>query len=375
MSHISFWEEDVFLKNIDYTIIGSGIVGLTCALKIKELQPKSNIKILERGFLPTGASTKNAGFTCFGSPSELLDDLKNQTEKEVFNLVKLRLNGLKKLKKLVGEPQMNYKEYGGYELFNCKNDYYNALEQLPYLNKLLHPLFNQKVFSTLQNPNIFGLKNNSLIIKNKFEGQINTGLMMKSLLTQCRRKGIDILNGFNVEKFQAHKNGWTVFGNNKYISTQKLLICNNAFASKLLPEFDLKPARAQVLITKSIENLKIKGCFHMEEGYYYFRNVENRVLLGGGRNLDFKGEETFNFETTNLIQNKLDKLLKEVILPNQNFEIDKRWSGIMGVGKSKNPIVKKIDTNLFCGIRMGGMGVALGSEIGHQLANLTQEKH
>jgi glycine/D-amino acid oxidase-like deaminating enzyme len=375
MSHISFWEEDVFLKNIDYTIIGSGIVGLTCALKIKELHPKSNIKILERGFLPTGASTKNAGFTCFGSPSELLDDLKNQTEKEVFNLVKLRLNGLKKLKKLVGEPQMNYKEYGGYELFNCKNDYYNSLEQLPYLNKLLHPLFNQKVFSTLQNPNIFGLKNNSLIIKNKFEGQINTGLMMKSLLTQCRRKGIDILNGFNVEKFQAHKNGWTVFGNNKYISTQKLLICNNAFASKLLPEFDLKPARAQVLITKPIENLKIKGCFHMEEGYYYFRNVENRVLLGGGRNLDFKGEETFNFETTNLIQNKLDKLLKEVILPNQNFEIDKRWSGIMGVGKSKNPIVKKIDTNLFCGIRMGGMGVALGSEIGHQLANLTQKKH
>ena len=77
MSGTSYWEEESFLKNIDYTVIGSGIVGLTCALELRRLNPNSKIIILERGFLPTGASTKNAGFTCFGSPSELLDDLSN----------------------------------------------------------------------------------------------------------------------------------------------------------------------------------------------------------------------------------------------------------------------------------------------------------
>jgi glycine/D-amino acid oxidase-like deaminating enzyme len=50
----------------------------------------------------------------------------------------------------------------------------------------------------------------------------------------------------------------------------------------------LKPARAQVLITKPIDSLKIKGTFHMDRGYYYFRNIDNRVLIGGGRNLDLK---------------------------------------------------------------------------------------
>ena len=35
-----------------------------------------------------------------------------------------------------------------------------------------------------------------------------------------------------------------------------------------------------------------------------------------------------------------------------------RWAGIMGVGKTKKPIVKKLSENVSCGVRMGGMGVA-----------------
>ena len=31
-----------------------------------------------------------------------------------------------------------------------------------------------------------------------------------------------------------------------------------------------------------MKNLKIKGSFHYEKGYYYFRNIDNRILLGGG---------------------------------------------------------------------------------------------
>ena len=101
----------------------------------------------------------------------------------------------------------------------------------------------------------------------------------------------------------------------------------------------------------------------------YFRNIENRILFGGGRNLDFKTEETTEMELTQLVQNKLQQLLKTVILPNQSFEIDHRWSGIMGMGKQKKPIIKAVSENVFCGVRLGGMGVAIGSSIGKQLAS------
>jgi hypothetical protein len=52
----------------------------------------------------------------------------------------------------------------------------------------------------------------------------------------------------------------------------------------------------------------------LDRGYYYFRNIGDRILLGGGRNLDFDVENTTEFAQTEIVQNKLEELLKEVIL-------------------------------------------------------------
>ena len=42
----------------------------------------------------------------------------------------------------------------------------------------------------------------------------------------------------------------------------------------------------------------MKGIFHLDEGFYYFRDYYNRVMIGGGRNLDFNNECTDKFENT-----------------------------------------------------------------------------
>jgi gamma-glutamylputrescine oxidase len=370
MSTVSYWERESFLEKRDYIIVGSGIVGLTCALELKQLNPQASITILEKGFLPAGASTKNAGFTCFGSPSELLDDLNHLNTEDVFKLVENRVNGLAKLRRIVGDKNMEYKEYGSYELFKDNELYIKCMDNLEYLNKQLKPIFNQNTFEVFTKPKDFGLAKESLLIKNVFEGQLNTGLMMKNLITLATKAGVEILNGFTVANIAKINEGWKVLGKQTSIETKKLILCNNAFASKLLPELDVKPARAQVLITKPIKNLKIKGCFHMDRGYYYFRNVANRVLLGGGRNLDFKAEETFEMSTSVKIQEHLKALLKTKILPNQEFEIEHSWSGIMGMGNSKTTLLKQLDESLFCAIRLGGMGVALGTDVGQKVANL-----
>ena len=115
--NLSYWEIKSWLTNIDFTIVGSGIVGLNCALNLKERFPKANILVLEKGTLPQGASTKNAGFACFGSLSEILDDLKSHTEADVLELVKKRMIGLQLLRKTLGDKTMNYQQLGGYELF------------------------------------------------------------------------------------------------------------------------------------------------------------------------------------------------------------------------------------------------------------------
>ena len=367
---LSYWEIKNWFTNVDYTVVGSGIVGLHTAIALKEKYPSSKVLVLEKGILPEGASTKNAGFACFGSISEIIDDLKSHTEEEVIQLVQKRWNGLQLLRKNLGDATIDLKPFGGYELFleNDDSTYSECLQKLPFINDLLRPLFRNDVFE--KNIDRFGFQNiKEYTIFNPFEAQIDTGNMMQGLLKKAQESGVQILNHQNVTGFTDAGNHVEVQVNNMSFVTKKLLFTTNGFASELT-QGEVKPARAQVLITEPIPNLDIKGTFHLDRGYYYFRNINDRILLGGGRNLDFEGETTTSLQQTDLIQNKLEELLKNVILPQTEFKIAHRWSGIMGVGAHKSPIVRLLSNNVYCGVRMGGMGVAIGSLIGQELAEL-----
>ncbi len=371
--NLSFWEKNSYFNKIDIVIIGSGIVGLSAALSLKKKNKRLNIIVLERGMLPMGASSKNAGFACFGSSSELLLDLKNHTEDEVFSLVEKRWKGLLQLRKNLGDKAIDFLNLGGYEVFDSKTEFDQCNEKMGYFNNHLYSIIGKKqVFmnadSKIKN---FGFKKVKHLIVNTFESQIDTGRMMAALINKVRGLGIEIMNGFEVLQFSDDgKKVEIVSKNGIHISCKKVIVATNGFAKQLLPKYAVNPARAQVLITNPIKNLKIKGTFHYDEGYYYFRNIGNRLLLGGGRNLDFKTEETMEFGLTQLVQNKLEDLLKTMILPGKDFTIDMRWSGIMGVGPQKKSIVRSVSENVFCAVRMGGMGVAIGSLIGKEVADL-----
>jgi glycine/D-amino acid oxidase-like deaminating enzyme len=368
--NLSYWELKNWFSGIDYTIVGSGIVGLHCALRLRERFPESKILVLEKGMLPQGASTKNAGFACFGSISEVIDDLKSHTEDEVFQLIQKRWNGLQLLRKRLGDSSIDFKPFGGYELF-LKDDgsFYNeCLQKVPFINELLKPLFRNDVFAKEVDRFAFqGI--HEYLIFNPFEAQIDTGNMMQALLKEAVSQNIMVLNQVEVTAFHEKQNQVEVVMDDFSFMTKKILFATNGFAGQLTNDA-VKPARAQVLITEPIPNLDIKGTFHLDKGYYYFRNIDDRILIGGGRNLDFQGETTTEFGQTDLIQNKLEQLLKEVILPNKDFKIAHRWSGIMGLGSSKTPIVTQLSENVYCGVRLGGMGVAIGSLIGQELADL-----
>ena len=364
----SYWENKHWLKGNDFTVVGSGIVGLTCAIYLKERFPKAKINILEKGFLPQGASTRNAGFACFGSVSELLGDLKNHSSDEVVQLIKERYNGLQTLRNLVGDIDLDYHQHSGYELFTDQVSFENCNSSLEKINKMLFPLFKDDVFHLVDNK--FNFKNClSKYIVNKFEGQLDPGKMISQLWKIAQKNGVKILNNTFVKTYSESKTHVKIHSNNGDFTTSKLLFATNGF-SKNLVDVDVLPARAQVLITKPLEDLSVKGVFHMEEGYYYFRNIDNRILIGGGRNLDFKTEETTTFGQTELIQSKLEKLLRSVILPGKDFQVDYSWSGVMGVGTQKKPILKQLSDRTYCGVRLGGMGVAIGCSVGKQLAAL-----
>jgi len=73
------------------------------------------------------------------------------------------------------------------------------------------------------------------------------------------------------------------------INAKRAAFCTNSLIANLFPEDfgEFVPGRGQIILTKPIKNLKLKGTFHMDDGFYYFRSIHDRILIGGGRNLDF----------------------------------------------------------------------------------------
>lgn len=370
---ISYWEKKHFF-NYDIIIIGSGIVGLNAAIYLKTAAPNLSVAVLERGFLPSGASTKNAGFACFGSISELIEQEKIIGTTGLYNLIDKRWNGLLKLRKLLGDSSISYNNYGGYELFKPLENELSSLcvSKIDHYNQILKEISRkQAVFKTAPHRiSEFGLSGIDVLLENTLEAQIDTGEMMIALLSKAREQGIVVYNSCSVTELREEGDRQIIVTPDGNFSCKRVLLCNNAFVKDLLPLLDVIPGRGQVIITKPIKDLKIKGTFHYDKGYYYFRNIDDRVLLGGGRNLDFKAEETTEFGNTELVQNALIKLLSEVILPEYSFEIEQSWSGIMAFGSSIDPIIKAVKPNVFCAVRCNGMGIAMGTQTGEDAARL-----
>jgi gamma-glutamylputrescine oxidase len=374
----SYWERTAFIDQADVLIIGSGLVGLSAALHLKRKEPALNITVLDRGLLPSGASTKNAGFACFGTVSEQLGYMKRSSETEMLRMVDYRFRGLKRLRANLGDGNIRYEQYGGYELFSTKEkeEAGAAIEAIAYLNKLLSQVIGDTDIYAVADAKIagFGFQGISRMIVNKYEGQIHTGHMMRTLLYKAYEAGVLVLNNCMVDKINHEGNQQLIYTNQGIFKTGKVIVANNAFAGQFYPGLDVVPGRGQVLVTKPIPNLKLNGTYHFNEGYYYFRNIDNRVLFGGGRNIDLKAEETVAFGNTEQVKAQLLKYLHEMILPNQPIEIDYCWSGIMGFGENLNPIIKELQPNVFCAVRCNGMGIAMGSLVGEEVAELVLSK-
>ncbi|GEN65504.1 NAD(P)/FAD-dependent oxidoreductase [Chryseobacterium rhizosphaerae] len=366
---ISIWELETFYSKRDIIIIGAGFSGLWTAISIKEKYPEKSVLIIERHAVPLGASTRNAGFACFGSLTEVIADAQKMGWEKTLDLVAMRFNGLQKIREYFKSDEIDFELSGGYEILNNEE----PLQHLDIVNEKLRSVTGLEKTYHLKQDKIedFGLGKSKFLIENICEGSLHSGKLLQKLLEKCHELKVGFLFGTAVENIDENSDEVLVYlSEDLSVKTDQLIYCTNAFSSKFLEKEEIIPARGQILLTEPIENLKLKGTFHYDEGFYYFRNLGNRVLLGGGRNQDFKTEETTTFETTEFLQNHLENFLKEVILPNHEYKIALRWSGIMAMGSEKTPIIKQLSEKQFCAVRLSGMGVALAPKIGEIVAEM-----
>ncbi|MBT3648210.1 MAG: FAD-binding oxidoreductase [Flavobacteriales bacterium] len=369
----SFWEKD--LTHYEVAIVGAGIVGLSIAASLIEKNIK-NILILDRSVIPYGASTRNAGFACYGSLTEVLSDIKTMGADNARELLFNRWMGLQITRKRLGEAGMEYESLGGYELL--ENQVEARLDQMDAVNQLVSDFLPGYLRDADDLKSELGIHSDGRLISIDQEAQLNPALLLRSLEQYVTENGATIRTGSHVKSLNDINDKIQIEvkdGSRKMItfSAGKVVVAVNGFAEELIGNDLVKPGRGQVFITKPIPELKFKGNLHIEEGYYYFRNVGNRLLIGGARNFDFQNEETTEIELNDKIQSHLEHKSQEIFQLGDSFAVEMRWSGIMAFGNDKTPLVQRSGNNMYLALRMGGMGVALAGTIGEEVAEMIEE--
>lgn len=363
----SWWEKDSLVKSYDLIIIGAGITGLSTAMFFKRDNPQKQVLVLERGFYPTGATSRNAGFACFGTAGELLDDLQNESESEVRQRLHQRFNGLSLLKNELGAEAIGYQMTGGYELFDQSEEEYfqDCLSKLPMFNTWVQEASGEG--DTFKKSSINGFD----AIFNPLEGYLHSGKLMKTLAEKVLKSGVDIRYNTPVEKVKARQ---VELSGGITLETKQVLVATNGFASQLVEDSQVKPARGYVFVTNELEKMPWEGTFHYNKGYVYFRNLGKRLLIGGARDVDKNKETSFKQEVNPKIKQWLIEFVYQRLDIDTNWKIDTEWTGTMGFGATKSPDLRRTDAGLYLAAGLGGMGVAIGMDVAKRAVELLESE-
>jgi len=371
------WESLHFHRDADLVVVGGGIVGLFTALFHKRAFPHHHVLVLERGPFPSGASVRNAGFACFGSPGELLADVAAEGTDAVLARVEERWKGLLELRGELGDAHLGFEAVGGHEVLRGEDpEHGRIVAGLDALNEALRPIFGTTAFlwddaAIARN----GLGDVGHVVRTDLEGTLDSGALMASLLRKAVAEGVLFRPGAHVTELEEGPAGVRLaLRAGGGVGAARVVVATNGYARDLLPALDVRPARGQVLLTGPVPGLKLKGAFHADQGFFYFRDLGGAVLIGGGRNLDISGETTSEDGVTPLVQEALERMLRDIVLPGVPFTVERRWSGVMGFrAQGKAPLVERIGERTVAAVGLSGMGLAIGIRVARRAVALVAE--
>lgn len=417
---ISYWEKDALAGPWDFVVVGAGVTGLHAAIEIKKQRPRCKVLVLEARSLGAVASTRNAGFLCLGSPSELMADVQKLGENAVGDLIAAKWAGIQRTLHLLGGTAIGLRNVHGYEVMAMENSPYSravpshdaVISNLTFLNALVENattkslpftgkrrLKGSMIQKALPTPYFgawqgFGERNPTVsaswgaqasgLIPLSWEGQVNPFLLRESLLRYARNLGIRVQEGLQVAQREANKlvvrigsaireNNDLESHNNLIINAKNTIYATNALTNELLKDINdpVIPQRGQMWASaplKPADLLRLNGNYHADRGYLYYRTYNGRLLLGGGRNQDFAFEQCTEWSENQMITDYLKAYSVDVLGLAPDLEWEIRWSGTMGFTENGLAHCKALPNGEWLVAGMNGMGMALGPEMGRRVA-------
>ncbi len=355
---VSHWEWTAWREPWDLIVVGAGITGSSAALHMLTEHPGARVLLLERAVHPSGASTRNAGFTCFGTIGESLDDLAHESEAAVFARIRQRFDGLNLLLQTLPADEIEHRSTGGHELFLDEADFRKSADAIPWFNERLHEITG--VRHVYAETRIHGHRAISIA----GEGHLHSGKLLQALHRRVRARGGEIRWNMAVSGVET---GVVTLSSGDELSAKRILVATNGFTGTLPGMPVIHPARGSVLVLDGDGARDWRGTWHFDRGFVYFRDVGEALLLGGGRHVDIAGERTMEDAVNPAIRDYLLAFARETLAV-KHLRVRSEWSGVMGFPEGgKTPVIRELKPDVWIAAGLGGMGVALGVGVGKEV--------
>lgn len=365
---VSFWQDSSKkqIKTADIVIVGGGIAGLSSAYWIHKNDPGLKIIILDKGELGSGATGRNAGFITCGSVEHFNRLVSKHGLDEAAKIWAFSEINLKLLKEEIIQDQKKqilFEQKGSFSLASTESEITELKESAAVMEKLnieVNFLDEAAVKKRLGAEGFIGG------IKYCGDASVHP-LLLLDLMKKSIEENVEILENhevYSVENFQGNK---LVKTNKCYFETPVVIYATNGYSALMHQFFQDKifPTRGQILATEAVP-LFMEGPCYANFVLDYFRQLPTgEMVIGGFRQLQKDTEKGHSDETSEVIQQALEKFLRDHIPGIRGAKITHRWSGIMGFSVDGQPLIGALPTDAqsyFLGGFTGhGLGLAFHS--------------
>jgi len=330
---------------------------------------RMSVLVVERDNLGYGASTRNAGFLSSGNVSEWLLELTEQGDEATLHNFAARRRGV----------QIVLNEFAGsIGLDRCGSADFDPITKE---KSQLAARFNQ--FVTSQGGRVpYEIRSVQLggrsqdVWFNRDDYAIHPVQLLNEIHQRVREQGVKF--AYRTEVITLN-DGLAVVdstGVKQEVRYGHGYLCTNAFAPELHPTSTVEPGRGQILVTKPCRVPSTSVLGFMQEGHDYFRFVDGRILVGGGRHRFGNSEATTELATTSPVQQYLESLAQKIAGPIE-IEVERSWAGVMGLPNGSHSSARSLETpialdghtEIIAGL--GGWGVTLAPYLAELIASRT----
>jgi glycine/D-amino acid oxidase-like deaminating enzyme len=156
------------------------------------------------------------------------------------------------------------------------------------------------------------------------------------------------------------------------LDAEQVVIATDGYTHGLVPELDaaVLPTRGQVVVTEPLERRLFPCPHYARQGFDYWQQTpDDRLVAGGFRDKALDQEQTAEEVTTPLIQEHLERFVRE--LTGAEPRIEHRWAGVFGMTADRLPLVGRVPGHdgLWVSAGYSGRGNVMGLACGELVAH------